>query len=71
LSVKLLKADAVVGQVQEAVLLDGGLGQLDEVGDDLWIRGVQEGEVDGVEGGPVQVFFGGFWWVPGWDVGFA
>lgn len=71
LAVQLLERDAVVGEVEEAVVLDGGLGQGDEVGDDGRIRRVEEGEVDGVDVGPVEVLLGGLGRDPGRDGRFA
>ena len=71
LAVELVERDAVVGEVEEAVFFDGGFGELDEVRDDGRVGRIEEGEVDGVQAGPVEIFFCWFGWDPRWDGGLA
>ena len=71
LAVQLREGDAVVGEIEEAVFFDGLLGEGDEVAYGVRVRGVEEGEVDCVQGCPVEGFGGGWRGDPFRDGGLA
>lgn len=69
-SAYLLERDSIVGQIQETIVSNGLFGDLDQLCSYGGIRRVDEGELDGMELGIVQVLGRFRRWDPSRNLGF-